>query len=420
MKEKKIYAALILLFFIFAAIFPTLRLLSIGTDVSGSLWEYAFSALPDIFAVVVLAFTFIHIIKNLKEISFRYFDWVVLFFAFSNVIIGFIVAGNFLISLYGFRMTYFPISFYFLFRFTNNNFSEKTLRKIFYVFLLVGLAGIVLYFGFYDQMLYMLTLSQEELQIYFIVRMTSIFWTPVVFAAFMATGFLYFCYQYFITGRWYFLAISLVFEICILMSLSRGAIVAAIFAFILLCILIRNWKRAAIALLTMVMIYLVTTSYIASPGEVFWWIAGSTVDTFGLKKGVSRVDLWLKAFANFRSHPFGYGLGKAGHVAARFYNETSAEADVFSTDGWLLKILNETGIWGIASYLLVVISYFYLCLKNKLLYNKSSMLIFYFIMVIMVNLQNVVSNVLDFYLFTFLFWAMLGTSVNIIYQKQVK
>jgi hypothetical protein len=418
MKETKIYAALILLFFIFATVFPTIRLLSIGHGGSASLFEFVISALPDIFAVVVIIFSFFAILKNRKEIHFRFFDWVLISFALSNVIIGFIIADDVLISLYGFRMTYFPVCFYFLFRFCNDDFSSRTLNKIFYWFFLVGAAGIILYVGFYDQMVYMLNLSQAELQMYFIVRMTSVFWTPVVFAAFMGTGFLYFCYRYFTTGKWYFLLLLMIMEICILMSMSRGSIIAAIFAFILLSLLVRNWKRSAITLVTIVAVFFMTTYYIASPGEVFWWIAGSTMDTFGLRKGVSRVDLWLKAFANFKDHPFGYGLGKAGHVAARFYNENSVDADVFSTDGWFLKILNETGIWGVASYLFLAASYLIICLKSKLLKNKTGLLLFFFTMFIMINIQNIVSNVLDFYLFTFLFWAMLGASVSMIYKNQ--
>ena len=84
--------------------------------------------------------------------------------------------------------------------------------------------------------------------------------------------------------------------------------------------------------------------------DVFFFIASSTAETIMIKKGLSRVDLWLGAFNDFINNPMGYGLGKAGHVAVRFFGKLSNEAATYSTDGWYLKLANETGIWGLFSY----------------------------------------------------------------------
>jgi O-antigen ligase len=111
------------------------------------------------------------------------------------------------------------------------------------------------------------------------------------------------------------------------------------------------------------------------------------------------------------------GIGKAGHVAARFLNENTSNASVYSTDGWFLKTLIETGIWGLLSYLIFACTFFILLIKNIVRDRKNRILVFLLTVFIAINLQNMVSNVLDFYLFSYLYWGLIGLTANIIYNK---
>jgi O-antigen ligase len=418
MMEKKKYPIVIWSFFVFATLFPTLRLLFIGNKGSETITEYIFSSLPDLFALLTLSFVFISLIRSRQAIHFKPMDWIVIAFGISNILLGFIVANNLIISAYGFRMTYYPMFFYFIFRFCSSEIINDTLKIIFNWFLIIGIAGIILYVFFYEQMMYMIQLSQEEAATYFVVRMSSVFWTPVVFSVFAASAFLYFSFLYLTKAKWHHLLFMAILAFCILMSISRGTIIATLIAFILLSLLIRNWKRSLHSLLIIITVYFIAAFYIATPSEFFNWLLYSTMDTMSFKKGLTRVDLWTNAIANFREHPLGYGMGKAGHVATRFFSENSTEADVYSTDGWFLKLANETGIWGLLSYLFLAISYFYLYIKNKILLQKANLLVFLFCVFVMVNIQNIVSNVLDFYLFSFLFWTLFGASVKLLYDHQ--
>ena len=138
----------------------------------------------------------------------------------------------------------------------------------------------------------------------------------------------------------------------------------------------------------------------------------SSSSTLILEKGVTRVDLWMKAFADFKEHPLGYGLGKAGHVATRFFGKNSSEASVSSTDGWFLKIAGETGLWGLSTYFFLAVSFIVRSLNY--IRNKSySLFHFLLILFVVVNIQCLVSNVIDFYLLSYLFWLSLGLAENI-------
>lgn len=417
MKDRRSLTYLICGFFVFASLFPTLRLLLIGNQSSASMGEYLFSSLPDLFAGVILLITFLHMLRHTEEIRFKPFDWVVMAFIVTNVITGMIISGDLLISLYGFRLSYYPMLFYFVLRFSRPETIQSSMKGIFYWILLIGLIGIVLYFCFAGFMVYMLKLNQTEVPTYFVVRMTSLFWSPVVFASVIAAGFLYFYYQFVATGRWINYLFMALLMFCIVMAMSRGVMIAILLSFIVLSAVMRDWKKSFWSLVLIVAVFCITAFYITSPGEVFFWLADSTVETVGLKKGVTRVDLWIHAFENFREHPLGFGLGKSGHVAARFFTEKSAGADIYSTDGWFLKIMNETGLWGLISYLVMSVNYGILYLRRKTFRDRKGILLLFFAIFVMVNIQNLVSNVLDFYLFSFLYWMIIGASVKILYEQ---
>ena len=119
------------------------------------------------------------------------------------------------------------------------------------------------------------------------------------------------------------------------------------------------------------------------------------------------------AFEDFTDKPMGHGLGKAGHVARRFFKEGDKSASIHSTDGWYVKVACETGVWGFLSFAIISFIYFIQSIKY-LRKNKGSIYLFFFLIFIFVAIQNIGSNVLDFYIFANLYWMLLGFSQNII------
>ena len=109
----------------------------------------------------------------------------------------------------------------------------------------------------------------------------------------------------------------------------------------------------------------------------------------------------------------GYGLGKAGHVARRFFKDDDKTASVYSTDGWYLKMACETGGWGILSFTIISFLYFFQSLKY-LRKKRGTINLFFFLIFIFTSIQNLGSNVLDFYIFANLYWLIIGFSQNMI------
>lgn len=409
------YYRLIISFVIFCSLFITFRLLLLGSAGSETVPQFLISALPELFALTLLTILYLRRPSKFKLENLILLDKIFIGFILVNVLIGSIVSLDVKMIIYGIRMTYFPMLFYFVLRFENRDFVYKTIHQIFLVLSYVGLAGLIIYFLFYDFMIEMILKTGGEVGEYFITRMTSIFWTPVVFSTCMSAAFIYFLWKYLLKGEKNSLIHIAITWSCLLFSVSRGSLVVVVIGFIILSIFCFDWCRFLVSFLLMVFLFLMVALYIGSPIEYIKWIISSTADTVSLKEGVTRVDLWIHAFENFKDHPFGYGIGKAGHVASRFYAQSTSEADVFSTDGWLLKLANETGIIGLISYLGLCLTIFISFLRMK--FYKYPELILLFTFFIIYNIQNLVSNVLDFYLFAFLFWILIGVFANHLSDK---
>ena len=406
----------ILAFFIFGSLFLTIRLLLIGSATSQTIFEYLLSMAPELFVLFIAIYFSVFSIKNKIDFRLNYFDWMLLIYVASNVLIGTFLAHNIKISFYAIRMSYLPMIFYFL---AAVNLSEKKemgilLDRIFKWVAVLAIIGLVLYFGFYDTMIYMISKTSTEAKEYFIVRMTSIFWSPVVFGTFMTCSFLYFFYKSIRSDSLINYFFQIIICACVLLSVTRGAMIGLLVGLILLAFLSRNWKKFFLTMGLMTIVFIAVSYYIATPYIFANWILSSASETIGMKAGVTRVELWLKALDDFKEYPFGRGLGKAGHVAARFFGKNSTEASVASTDGWFLKLANETGLWGLFSYFIISLTLFVSSIKyiHK---NGFDFFSFLFTIFVIINIQNLVSNVLDFYLFSNLYWLMIG--VMMLYIK---
>ncbi len=403
---------LIVLFFLFICLFPSLRQLTIGSETATNPFEFFIAALPDIFLIGIVLLACIQI-KQSKSITWHLFDKLLIAFILYNIIVGTLIAGDLKASLYAIRMTYLPMSLYFLVSFSIFKFPkwERVLEKLFQLIVCIGLIGILLYFVFPKVQLYFLEhTSNKEIQSYFIIRMTSIFWTPVVFGVCISAAVLYWFYRYILVPKRVFLIYLGILFICLFLSVSRGPMIALTLGTLTLGCLFGNYKRLLHVILLEIGVFILVGFYISNPIEFAYWIISSSADTIGLKAGVSRVELWRKSFESILKQPFGLGLGKAGHTASRFYSETDKTASVNSTDGWYLKLMLETGFFGLLFYVSICVIF----VRKVIQYirtHEADVILFIFVFVGVVNVINLVSNVLDFFIFSHLFWLIMGIFV---------
>jgi O-antigen ligase len=88
--------------------------------------------------------------------------------------------------------------------------------------------------------------------------------------------------------------------------------------------------------------------------------------------------------------------------------DTNVESAYLATDGWYLKLANETGFFGLISFTFL----FLFLLFRLFLAKKNALTFFFFLILTMVFLVNVVSNVLDYFMYNTLFWFLMGAYQN--------
>lgn len=405
---------LLLLFFLLMPFFPTIRILTIGTQSAQGGAQMFLSLIPEIAFVAIMLWAIINQLKSGWKLRWHRFDWVVLVFVVQGIVTGAILSGDIELIVQGIRMSYLPIGMYFIASFLElkKEMWWSLLHRIFLSILGLGVIGILLYFVFPGLNMYFLSqVSGEALPEYFIVRMTSVFWTPVVFSSFITVALIYFVYRYFETASRIFLLFIFICSFCLWMSVSRGAILAFITTFILLLVLRKKFRSVLMVLLSCTLSAATVFIYTNNSSGFAKWLAASTAETFQMEQGVSRVELWRQSVELLKEHPQGLGLGKAGHIAKRYESErTHTPMGGAATDGWYLKHALEVGIPGLLIYLVILVLtvVFWFRYYRKHGYDRVSLL---FTIGVFVNIQNIVSNVNDFYLFSYLYWLLFGIFV---------
>jgi hypothetical protein len=285
---------------------------------------------------------------------------------------------------------------------------EIILEKIFTFFVWLGIIGLVLYFLVPDFQNYFLRKATNGIIAeYFIIRFTSILWTPVVFSSIASASIIYWFFRFLMDNRRIYVLYLAILFLCLFLSVSRGAMIAMVFCILLIGVLKMDWKKLLLVFLLQISMFSVVGFYISNPIEFGSWIIKSSKETVEMKEGVTRVDLWQKSNKNIYKYPFGLGLGKAGHVAARFHTKDNSRVSTCSTDGWYLKLLLETGYIALAFYIAISLLVFWQWWRYFRKFGFD-ILTFIFVLGCAVNIQNIVSNVLDFYMFSYLYWFIFG------------
>lgn len=414
-----LFSKAIVSFFLVCSLFISLRAILIEGRYSSSMGEYVFSAIPEILELILAVWMMSLFFRNRKEIRMQRFDYLIIGYMLLNIVLGCILSADVKLSLYGFRQTYLPMFFYFFARVglnSNTEVQSKVLERINTWFAIVGVAGLLLYFLFPGFSSFMIIRAGGVINYYYILRMGSIFWTPVVFSAFMCAFGLYNFILFLRNGGIKTHVILLVFEVCLFLSVSRGGIISYLIGVVILTIAYKQYKKSLlnIGVLTVILVFIfgiLLKDHFKTVGFIFH----STKDLLGQSfkqnehSGINRLQLWINSLSIFVAHPMGLGLGRAGHVAVRFAKEYKENISVYSTDGWYLKLANETGVIGLVSYAVIFWMSFKMLYKTRVKGNEP---MFFWILFVAVATQNIVSNVLDFYLFAQFYWLVIGLAVN--------
>ncbi|MFC2101093.1 O-antigen ligase family protein [Bacteroidota bacterium] len=413
---------LVIAYFIFGSIFITFRLLVLGSASSTTIPEYILSLLPEIFILIII-FLVIRYRSDSHKISFtelRLFDYLVLGYIFTNVILGVFLSGNIILALHAIRLTYIPMLFYFIARLgirKNLEDYEGILTKIMNWYIIVAIAGVLLYFFMPDLMKRMIEITGSEEQFYYIKRMCSVFWTPVVFGTFMCFFSLFSYYKLIRNNGYGKIVIFSFFWGCLFLSVSRGANVVFFIGMITLTIVYSNYRAFLKGIAGIAIVLTILLFYNYQVFNTLRFIPLSTIDLLMLKEDQTRVFFWTEALNEYKRNPMGYGLGKAGHIGERFFEKGSLEASTYSTDGWYLKLANETGVWGLISYFFLALV-FLIQAFNYWKRNKRTFFTFLFLVFILVGIHNLVSNVIDYYTYSSLYWLIIGFTQNCIHNKK--
>jgi hypothetical protein len=415
---------LIISLFVFLCVFPTLRYIVVGKD-SITFFDYLFSALPDILSAAVIFIVPLNYFINHKTLSLSKYDKLFFGYFLFTIIYGCILNHDIKSCLLGFKLSCMPMLFYFVGRYLenkNSNFTEQYLKPIFTLFAIIGIIGFCLYFFVPGFNLEIIENISGVLNQYLIVRMTSIFWTPVVFGTAMGFTLLYFVHQYFTLDRvskliWIFIVFS---WFGLVLSVSRGPIICYVLAQFGMFFILKNKAKSIRITLILIGLYIISIFFASLQQQMLYnggnffslfynmvnFTVKSAAETATMEGSLTRVELWRRSWIDFVNQPWGYGLGKSGHIAWRLFKDSNIPSSPYSTDGWYLKLLGETGIPG-AIYFVILLGYFTIAIKkSKLIFDsETTVLILIFLFVL---LQNVVSNVFDYYCIAPLFFMLLG------------
>ncbi|MBI3510840.1 MAG: O-antigen ligase family protein [Bacteroidetes bacterium] len=380
-----------------------------------TVFQVVVTVFPDVLVVFLAGFLVLKFISGVREknISLTLTDNIFVLFIFLNTIYGFILAMSPVYSLMAFRITYLPMLFYFGGRifFSGEDNRKNIIDKLMLVNLFFSGIGLIIYFLFPLLNGEIAARSGYIQSAYFIPRMGSILWTPVLFGTLASMTCLWYSWKYLTGGNFLHLIAFTIPFAGLMLSVSRGPILGLLIGFIFLSVLHRKWKFSLVIFISMIIISTAVSFYATGSMKLLQWIFSSTADTVSLVNGVSRVNRWEVTWHDFLQRPWGYGLGKAGAVAFRYLVHSTVPAARYSTDGWLLKLACETGIFGVASYLVFCCSYFFPAFVRARR-NPSSVSSFAIAIFLATNAQSIVSNVYDFAPYIFIYWLIIGISEN--------
>ncbi len=401
----------LVVFVLLICISPTIQLVYTHGQSPSSFVDFIIVLIPDLALLSVGLSFFIE--KRRFDEPLNLLDFALIGFILVNVIWGFILTDNIVTAFKGLRITYLPISFYFLARYwqPDRDTITKTLQVSFFIIILLALSGWVFWLFFPEFTQRMYDYSGHPVAIYFIVRMTSFLWTPVLFGTLMSWAGYYYYWRALRNPTFFnkdLLLLIIAFS-GLIMSVSRGPLLSFLIAVIALIPFFGHWKKAVILTVLLISIQSIISIGVTGDLRLQKWTLSSTASTITLKKEVTRVSRWEYSMNDFRLKPMGYGLGNAGAVA---YDKGNPENKAtLSTDGWFLKLACETGIPGLISFLITSLIFLGASWKNRN-YSIETLGFPLLGLAIVIFVQCFSSNILDFYPYIGIFWLFTGLSIK--------
>jgi len=415
-------SALIVSVFALSSVYPTLRILVLGGKPISGLPNTIFAFFPDLLFLVTFGYAlFLFFTKREFRFQWQGFDTVVSLYLVFNLVYGYVLSNNTTLALLSVRITYLPVALYFVARLLNAQavtLNKRLLHSVFLLYAGIALLGLLIYFVFPSVQAKLISVSGYESPRYFIIRMCSLYLTPILFAFVMAFSAIYF---YLRSLKNISVGDSICFLMlwtCLVLTVSRGAIMSFGLAFVIISLIYKNYKTSLVLGMGMSLIILSVSFYATRNLDFLQWMFYSSSKTVNMDKDLARVNRWQTTFDDFKKQPWGYGLGNSGAVAfTHLINKKDAKAAVYSTDGWYLKMACENGVLGLLSYLLLAGSFLRQVIK-KIRTNSDELALLALGVFIIVSIQSIFSNSLDFHPEISLFWLIAGLAMNT-YTKNV-
>ncbi len=364
-----------------------------------------------------------------KQLSFRItaLDLVIaawLFWAVPSAI----NSGDFTLIVYGFRLTYLPVLLYFAMRllpFRDLIEYRQLIDFILVVSGIVAISGILLYFVVPREVLQAWYAQNNFVQSYYqnILRMDSIFWTPVIFGSLMALA-ATLCFALLFSGEGgsskrsrYFWGL-LLFSFCCLMSLSRGAWISEVVGVGIIAFLNRKSRLGFLTIIGLIIGIGTLAAMIGSGSDdPFVKHVATIFDESELGTGqIPRSEQRLAGLRDISGNLLlGVGLGKTGYVAAWFEGSDPASAAIVA-DNWYIKLLQESGIIGFSIFILYLFVFVVRTYRGSRDLSPGpyrSLVLGVWAAFIGFCIQGYGSNVWDFYMLSSVYWILVGIIANI-------
>lgn len=402
---------ILIFFLVLTLLSPTIQLTVTHGRTPNTITDFFVILLPDI-GVVSVFMAFLLFVKN-KFFKLIITDYAIISFLIINLVWGGILSDDLVDALKSIRLTYLPCAFYFIARSWNPDKEEiqKVLNVIFLIFVILAIVGWIIWLFFPSLTKLFYYYSGHPVATYFIIRMTSILWTPVLFGTLMAWA-CYFYYWKFLNSKHFdfFAGLCLIFTFsALVMSVSRGALLSFYLVLIILLPFFKNWKKSIAIFLVLFSLQSLISYSLIGKIEMQSWVFKSTTSAAKLQNKETRVNRWTQTIEDFKARPQGYGLGNAGAVS--FNNNDDENEASLSTDGWFLKHACETGWIGLISFALTSIVLLIKLWKNRF-YNIDKLGFSVLGLCFIVFIQCFASNVLDFYPYIALIWLIIGLSIK--------
>lgn len=421
------YNLIFSLFFIIGFFFLTIRGLIITNFKISKTFEPIISVVwQELFLFIMLLIIF----NKYKEIKFNLFEIFLLFYLLNGLIFSIFDLTS---GIYAIRITFYPVIFYFFTRLLIYNTQiYKMHNLLLMLMLLCSVLGIILYFGISEDHFFELVykynfITQEKGYLYYenVLRMTSILWNPLSFAALMTMASSFFYCMYSILKRKFYFFCFICTSVCIIFSMVRAAWIGWIISQIIITIILRKSLKWLFAFgISTIIIYLVLVKmeYIGNIINHLLAILPWGSDTYEVNDAYSlRLNQWIYGIKEFTSHPFGTGTGTVGGATQLRLEQQDINYTRVISDGYYFKLLVENGIQGFIFFILFLMVFLKKCfnmLVTTKIKDKNFIIVLgTFASLIAFSLQGIVANNWDFVLLPYIYFFYLAITTTILTQK---